>query len=90
MRGSRWATRSCTGSTPLASVAPAEGTTEEVVMVWQLVVGAFLVLLPFALLFDLHPDRERLDAQGRPLRRDWPAPAHRPGAVADAGADGHH
>lgn len=46
-------------------------TTEERVMVWQLVVGAFLVLLPFAILFDLHPDRERLDAKGRPLRRDW-------------------
>jgi hypothetical protein len=40
-------------------------------MLWQLVVGAFLVLMPFALLFDLHPDRERLDARGRPLRRDW-------------------
>ena len=50
-------------------------------MVWQLVVGAFLVLLPFALLLDLHPGRERLDAQGRPLRRDWTthaaAPSHR-------------
>jgi hypothetical protein len=43
-------------------------------MVWQLVIGAFLVLLPFALLLDLHPDRERLDATGRPLRRDWHCP----------------
>jgi hypothetical protein len=40
-------------------------------MMWQLVVGAFLVLVPFALLFDLHPGRERLDAAGQPLRRDW-------------------
>lgn len=40
-------------------------------MFWQLVVGAFLVLIPFALLFDLHPHRERLDARGRPLRREW-------------------
>ena len=40
-------------------------------MVWQLVVGAFLLLVPFALLHDLHPHRERLDARGRPLRRDW-------------------
>jgi hypothetical protein len=40
-------------------------------MVWQLVLGAFLVLVPFALLFDLHPDRERLDATGEPLRREW-------------------
>jgi len=44
-------------------------------MVWQLALGAFLVLLPFALLFDLHPDRERLDAYGRPLRRSWIVPA---------------
>jgi hypothetical protein len=40
-------------------------------MVWQLVLGAFLVLVPFALLFDLHPGRERLDATGEPLRREW-------------------
>lgn len=40
-------------------------------MVWRLVIGAFLVLLPFALLLDFHPARERLDARGRPLRRDW-------------------
>ncbi len=48
-------------------------------MVWQLALGAFLVLLPFALLLDLHPDRERLDAHGRPLRRDWATPADRGG-----------
>ena len=40
-------------------------------VLWQIVLGGFLVALPFALLFDLHPDRERLDANGRPLRRDW-------------------
>ena len=40
-------------------------------MVWQLVLGAFLVLVPFALLLDLHPGRERLDATGVPLRREW-------------------
>ena len=50
-------------------------------VVWQLVVGAFLVPLPFALLFDLHPDRERLDARGCPLRRDWQAPPARRPAV---------
>jgi hypothetical protein len=54
-------------------------------MVWQLALGVFLVLLPFALLLDLHPDRERLDANGRPLRRDWIVPADR--APAD---DAHH
>lgn len=40
-------------------------------MAWQLVVAAFLVLLPVTLLLDLHPHRERCDAAGRPLRRDW-------------------
>ena len=40
-------------------------------MVWQFLLGAVLVAVPFTLLFDLHPYRERLDAQGRPLRRDW-------------------
>lgn len=47
-------------------------------MGWQLVLGAFLVLLPFALLLDLHPDRERLDSRGRPLQRDWTVPPRRP------------
>lgn len=40
-------------------------------MAWRLVLGAFVVLLPFALLLDLHPGRERSDARGRPLRREW-------------------
>jgi hypothetical protein len=40
-------------------------------MVWQLALAGFLVLLPFALLFDLHPHRERLDASGLPLGREW-------------------
>jgi hypothetical protein len=40
-------------------------------MVWQVVLGVFLLLLPFSLLLDLHPHGERLDAAGRPLRRDW-------------------
>ncbi len=41
------------------------------IMVWQFVLGGFLVLLPFALLFDLHPHRERSDARGLPIRREW-------------------
>jgi hypothetical protein len=40
-------------------------------MVWQWIVGVFLVALPLALTLDLHPRRERLDAGGRPLARDW-------------------
>jgi len=40
-------------------------------MVWQFAVGAFLILLPVALLLGLNPGRERLDAEGRPLRRPW-------------------
>jgi hypothetical protein len=40
-------------------------------MAWQWIVGVFLLALPLALTLDLHPQRERLDAAGRPLRRDW-------------------
>jgi hypothetical protein len=40
-------------------------------MGWQVVIGVFVLLLPVALLYDLHPGRERLDARGRPLRRRW-------------------
>ena len=40
-------------------------------MVWQFALAGTLVLLPFALLFDLHPFRERLDARGRPIGREW-------------------
>lgn len=38
---------------------------------WQLLLLGALVLVPFTLLADFHPDRERLDARGRPLGRDW-------------------
>jgi hypothetical protein len=55
------------------------------VEVWQLVLLAFLVLLPFALLVDFWPDRERLSTRGAPLPRDWrPRP---PAPPADAA---HH
>jgi hypothetical protein len=43
-------------------------------MAWQIAIVGFLVLLPFALMFDLHPDQERLDMRGRPIRRDWVTP----------------
>ena len=48
---------------------------------WQIVLFAFFVLLPFALMLDFWPDRERLDYTGRPFRRAWkrqvePAAAH--------------
>jgi hypothetical protein len=46
---------------------------------WQIIVLAFLVLLPIALLIDYWPDRERLTARGAPLPRDWrPAARHAP------------
>ena len=52
-------------------------------MVWQFALAGFILLMPFALLFDLHPHRERLDARGLPLsrewRKDWSAPADRAG-----------
>lgn len=51
---------------------------------WQVIVFAFVVLVPFALLVDFWPRRERCDAQGRPLPRDW-----RP-AVTPAPVDEHH
>ena len=40
---------------------------------WQWIVLVALVALPVTLLLDLHPDRERLDASGRPLARRWRA-----------------
>jgi hypothetical protein len=65
-----------------AEVGPVE---EELVEAWQIIVLAFLVLLPIALLIDYWPDRERLTARGAPLPRDWrPAP---PKVLAD---DEHH
>jgi hypothetical protein len=45
-------------------------------MFWQTIIGAVLILLPVALLFDFHPDRERCDARGRPLARRWIARHH--------------
>jgi len=51
---------------------------------WQVVLATLVVLLPFALLFDFHRDRERLTSVGKPLERDW-----RP-AVAEPEPDDHH
>jgi len=59
-------------------------------MLWQLALGAFLVLLPFSLLFDLHPERERLDAKGRPLRRDWVVVRRHPEDPSGIQADDGH
>lgn len=53
--------------------------------IWQIVLVGFVVLLPVTLMLDFWPHRERLDARGRPLPRDWrPAPAP---VVSD---DDHH
>jgi hypothetical protein len=41
------------------------------VQTWQIVLFAFFVLLPFALMLDFWPDRERLDYNGKPLSRPW-------------------
>lgn len=52
--------------------------------IWQLVLMAFFVLLPMALLADFWPDKERLTSQGRPVTRRWrPQVDHPP-------ADEHH
>ncbi len=54
---------------------------------WQWLVLVFLVLLPFALLADLHPARERLDAAGRVLDRRWrPHRTHPPPGPGPTGA----
>lgn len=39
--------------------------------IWQIVLLAFFVLLPMALLADFWPDRERLDRVGKPIERTW-------------------
>jgi hypothetical protein len=52
---------------------------------WQIIAIAFVALLPFALLIDLHPHRERLSARGAPLQRDW-----RRQLEPSLGEDDHH
>ncbi len=44
---------------------------------WQLALLVFVVLLPFSLMIDFWPHRERCDARGRPLPRDWSPPVRR-------------
>jgi hypothetical protein len=39
--------------------------------VWQIVAFAFVALLPFALMVDFWPHRERLTYTGRPAAREW-------------------
>lgn len=53
--------------------------------VWQVVVLVVMVLLPLLLLIRLHPSRERLDARGVPMVRDW-----RPTPSPPPPADDHH
>lgn len=52
---------------------------------WQIVLMGFVVLLPISLLLDFWPHRERVDAQGVPLPREW-----RPAPRKAAPADEHH
>jgi hypothetical protein len=53
--------------------------------IWQIIVMAFLVLLPLALMLDYWPGRERLDARGAPLDRSW-----RPKPPPPPSGDEHH
>lgn len=55
-----------------------------IVATWQVVLLTIFVLLPFALLTDFWPHRERLSARGRPLPRDW-----RPEVTAPEPEDHH-
>lgn len=54
---------------------------------WQIVLFAFFVLLPFALMLDFWPDRERVDYNGRPLPRPWKRQID---AAAAHDASAHH
>jgi hypothetical protein len=54
--------------------------------VWQIVAFAFVALLPFALMVDFWPHRERLDFRGRPATRTW----ERQLTPTVPGEDDHH
>ena len=38
---------------------------------WQILLFAFFVLVPFALMLDFWPNRERVDYNGKPFMRTW-------------------
>lgn len=48
------------------------------VEIWQIVLMAFFVLLPMALLADFWPDRERLNFVGKPVERSWKSQIEHP------------
>lgn len=52
---------------------------------WQIIVGAFFVLLPIVLMLDFWGD-ERLTYRGRPIARDWRRQIH----PSSPSADDHH
>jgi hypothetical protein len=54
--------------------------------VWQIVLFAFVTLLPFALMVDFWPHRERMDSWGRPIERSWERQIQHPAP----GEDDHH
>lgn len=51
---------------------------------WQVVLATLFLLIPFALMLEFWPRRERLTSSGRPLQRDWRPP------VAEREPDEHH
>jgi hypothetical protein len=51
-----------------------DGTVE--IEVWQIVAFAFVALLPFALMVDFWPHRERLNYRGGPVAREWERQVH--------------
>ncbi len=57
------------------------------VQTWQIVLFAFFVLLPFALMLDFWPNRERVDYNGKPLPRTWKRQVD---ATAAHDASAHH
>ena len=55
--------------------------------VWQAALLTIFVLLPFALMLDFWPNRERCDYNGRPFERKW---RRQVDATAAHDASGHH
>jgi hypothetical protein len=57
---------------------------------WQIVLFIFFVLLPFALMLDFWPNRERLNYNGKPLHREWKRQVEAGADHEGAAHDGEH
>jgi hypothetical protein len=57
---------------------------------WQIVLFIFFVLLPFALMLDFWPNRERVGFNGAPLPRTWKRQVDATAAHDGSAHDGEH